>query len=178
MDRTELDRAIRALCQRFRWHCRVEILLVGGAAGMLTGVFPRDRVTVDCDVISYLLADAWVHVELLADKIGKEFQLPDHWFNGNVQQRVDALPDGWKTRRVWVESGEWLEVFAASAPDLLAMKFLAHRPQDLEDIDKLGVTRDDKDFVRAYLAGLPAKGTPAEQIAEAAEILESWPVRQ
>ena len=56
------------------------------------------------------------------------------------------------------------------------MKFLAHRPQDVADIARLGVSPEDKEFVRQYLKQLPSKGTPLEQIAEAGEVLELWKV--
>jgi hypothetical protein len=174
MDRSDLDVAIRMLCQRFRWHTSVDILIVGGAAGMLTGLLPRDRVTIDCYIIQYVPESAWASVELLADEIGAELSLPTNWFNSQISMRPDLLPDGWRDRRVWIESGESLHAYAISRPDLIAMKFFAHRPQDLRDLATLDVTADDIAFVRAYLTTLPPKGTPAESITEAAYVLEHW----
>jgi hypothetical protein len=178
MDRSELDAAINDLCKRFTWHCEVEVLMVGGAAGMLTGLLPRDRVTVDCDVIKYVPQDAWVQIELLAEKIGRERGLPDNWFNSDISSREDLIPNGWRDRRVWIDQGEYLSVWSISRVDLIAMKFFAHRPQDLEDLDSLGVTEDDVEFVRMYLAALPAKGTPSEPVAEATEVLMTWSDRE
>src|SRR5687767_4616502 len=114
MDRTELDTAIQALCIRFQWHCHVEILMVGGAAGMLTGLLPPDRVTVDCDIINYSPEAAWARVELTADEIGREMSLPEDWFNSNIAIRTDLIPDGWESRKQLVLAGEWLSVFAIS----------------------------------------------------------------
>ena len=174
MEANDLDAAIRRLCGEFRWPTRVEILIVGGAAGMLTGVLAADRVTGDVDVMVYHPAEAMAEVERLADDLGRRSGLPQGWFNSNVQIRTDTLPDGWAARRQLVDTGECLWVFAASRQDLLAMKFLAHRPQDLEDIEAIGVSVDDVRFVRQYLAALAAKGTRAADVADAVAVLKSW----
>ena len=42
-------------------------------------------------------------------------------------------------------------VWAVSRPDLIAMKFLAGRVQDIEDLHALVVSRDEFQFVRRYL---------------------------
>lgn len=165
------------MCRDFIWHAPVEILIVGGAAGLVTGVLGPERATGDIDVMDYRPADAMAEVELLAERIGKEIGLPEGWFNSNVQIRADSLPDGWAQRRIFVERGLWLSVYAVSRKDLLAMKFLAHRPKDLEDIDRLGVSEDDKEFVRQYLQQLPTRGTDPRDVAEAIGVLELWKVK-
>ncbi len=136
MQSTDLDEAISRLCKQFTWTMPVEILIVGGAAGMLTGTFAPDRVTGDVDVMIYCPNSAMVELECLASRLGQELGLPNHWSNSKVQIRTDTLPDDWKDRRQLVDRGAFLSVYAASRKDLMAMKFLAHRPQDLEDIDK------------------------------------------
>jgi len=177
MTAQDLDSAIALLCERFDWHCDVEILIVGGAAGMLTGLLGPGRTTSDCDVIDYNPAASWTDVEMLAERLGKELGLPDRWFNSNVQMRMDCLPDGWKSRRQHVFRGNRLSVYAISRPDLIAMKFMAHRQNDMEDLDELDVRRDDIEFVRKYLQELPGKGTPQDQILEARAILDAWKIR-
>ncbi|HEX8911847.1 MAG TPA: DUF6036 family nucleotidyltransferase [Humisphaera sp.] len=174
MERSELDEAIHRLCARFQWHCPVEVLMVGGAAGMLTGVLPRDRVTTDCDIIKYLPDAAAARIELVADDIGREMGLPDRWLNSDIALRTDLIPDGWEDRRQLVDRGDFLHVYAVSRVDLVAMKFFARRPQDLEDLEALGVGPDDIEFTRRYLSGLTAKGTPPAEVAEALDLLNSW----
>jgi hypothetical protein len=115
---------------------------------MLTGLLPRERVTIDCDIIQYVPGSAWTSVELLADKIGDELSLPANWLNSQISMRPDLLPDGWRDRRIGVDSGESLHVYAISRPDLIAMKFFAHRLLDLTDLVALDVTADDIEFVR------------------------------
>jgi hypothetical protein len=66
-----------------------------------------------------------------------------------------------------------LRIFAVSRPDLIAMKILAGRPQDLEDLAAMKPRRDELDFVDAYLTGLDAKGTHQEQIEDARLVLST-----
>jgi hypothetical protein len=46
MDTTAVEQALEKLGARFTYHTGVDLLLVGGAAGMLTGVLPPARTTV------------------------------------------------------------------------------------------------------------------------------------
>ena len=117
MEASEIDDAIARMCKDFVWHIPVEILIVGGAAGMVTGVLGPDRITGDIDVMSYRPGEAMAEVELLADRLGKEMGLPDGWFNSDVQIRSDSLPTGWAERRMFVQRGTWLAVYAASRLD-------------------------------------------------------------
>ncbi len=171
-----LDEALKLLGERFKEPIDVEILLVGGAAGMVSGLLPAHRTTGDCDVMIYQPHHVMAAVELAADQVGKELALPAHWFNSKAQIRLDSLPDGWRDRRVWYCTHGRLSIFTASRVDLIAMKFLAHRPQDLEDLKDLHVRPDDAAFVRAYLDGLPAKQTTASEISEARDYLEAWEI--
>ena len=176
MNTTVIERALEKLGERFSYHTEVELLLVGGAAGMLTGLLPPARTTTDCDVMAYVPEDAMGAVENAAEQVAKELGLAATWLNSNVQLRRDALPDDWQTRRVWIGTWGQLRVFAVSRFDLIAMKVLAGRAQDLEDIRSMKLRRDDVEFVRRYLDGLPAKGTTPEQMAEAREVLQSLEV--
>jgi hypothetical protein len=57
------------------------------------------------------------------------------------------------------------------------MKFIAHRPQDLHDLEELKVAAADIAFVENYLNCLPAKGTTLEEIQEARDFLDAWQSR-
>ncbi len=141
---------------------------------MVTGLLPPARVTGDCDIIFHLPENAWSAVERTAFEVGKELGMPENWLNDNVTLRADCLPDDWRDRRILIVRGSVLSIYAISRIDLIAMKFIAHRPQDLEDLDQLQVRLDDIQFVKRYMFGLSAKGTTEDQITEARELLDSW----
>lgn len=173
MNTSTVEQALRRLGELIEYHTDIEILLVGGAAGMLTGVLRGDRTTTDCDVMVYAPPEAMVAVELAADKVGVELALPEHWLNSDVQMRIDTLPNDWKRRRIPIDTSGRLRVFAAGRLDLIAMKVVAGRDVDLEDLAAMRVRSDDVEFVRRHLETLKDKGTPQDQIDDAFEVLSS-----
>lgn len=173
MNAASLERALERVGECLSYHTDIELLLVGGAAGMLTGLLPPSRTTLDCDVMAYEPEKAMAAVELAAERVAQELGLAPTWLNSDVQIRLDALPADWRTRRVWIGSWGRLIVFAASRMDLIAMKVLAGRPQDLEDIHSMHPRPDDVEFVRAYLNSLEARGTSPDQIRDARTLLDS-----
>jgi len=173
MNTSTVERALSRLGEALVYHCDIEVLLVGGAAGMVTGLLSATRTTTDCDVMVYDPPGAMVAVERAAERVARDLLLAPGWLNSNVQLRHDALPDGWEHRKVAVGTYGRLHVWAASRPDLIAMKVLAGRAQDLEDLRAMRVRADDVEFVRAYLDGLAVKGTALEQVEGAREVLES-----
>ena len=172
-----MDQSGRPLV-RLSYHTGVDLLLVGGAAGMLTGVLPPARTTSDCDVMAYVPEDAMGAVERAAEQVAGELGLAANWLNSDVQLRRDALADDWPSRRIWVATWGQLRVFAVSRVDLIAMKVLAGRAQDLEDIRWMKPRPDDVEFVQRYLDGLPGEGTSPEQIAEAKDVLASMEIHE
>jgi len=95
-----------------------------------------------------------------------------------VQLRADTLPKGWKQRRIHIGDFGTLRVFAVSRVDLIAMKVIAGRAQDLEDLRALRIRPDDVSFVRAYLTDLRAQGTAADRIEDATAVLDSLRVHE
>ncbi len=172
MNSTLVETALTALGQELGDGTSIEVLLVGGAAGMLTGVFPPTRTTLDCDVMLYTPRAAAMAVEIAAETVAGRLGLPVKWFNGDVQMRLDALPDGWERRKLLVGEYGRLRVMSISRKDLIAMKVLAGRAQDIEDLRSMRVRADERAFVRTYLATLPAKGTTAAEIADAGALLD------
>jgi len=171
MDAAAIERALHRLGTRFAYPIDVELLLVGGAAGMLSGVLPRSRTTIDCDVMLASPDEALGPLEDAARAMASELGLPSSWLNSDVQLRRDALPRDWRSRRVWLGMWGRLRVFSIGRSDLAAMKVLAGRPQDVEDLRALRLTRDDVDFVRRYLGTLATGGTHDDEIREASALL-------
>lgn len=149
------------------------MLIVGGAAGMITGVFPPTRTTTDVDVMIYAPDAAMSAIECTAEQLAPSLELELGWLNSQVQLRRDLLPPEWRSRRIFV--GVWgrLHVSAISRPDLIAMKIVAGRTQDLEDIQDMGIRTDEVTFVQAYLKQLPSQGTPQDQIEAAHRLLRN-----
>lgn len=172
MNATKVEEALRLLGEALTLDTDVEILLVGGAAGMVTGVFRSDRTTNDCDVMVCSPDDMLCILEDTASRLAPELGLTSGWFNSRVQLRLDTLPGGWRERRIHVGLYGRLFVYAASRPDLLAMKVFSGRTQDIEDLHDMSIREDEATFVHAYLDSLPPRGTPMDQIEQARRLLE------
>src|SRR5205085_4507326 len=124
---------------RLRLVRDVEILIVGGAAGVLTGELPAAWTTADVDVIHYRLPQDREDVLIAAADAGRELSLPANWLSEDAGLYAWTLPDGWETRRVRIDAFGRLHVHAASRLDLIAMKFTAHRERDLEHLVRMDV---------------------------------------
>jgi hypothetical protein len=153
----------------------VEIVLVGGAAGMLTGQLQKTRVTTDCDVIRYLPEEAQQSVLTAACELAKEKGLPENWLNSQVMT-LDVLPEGWHGRRVEVGAYGSLHVSAIGRLDLLATKFYAAHPRDVEDITDMAPTKEELEFVGTYLNMLrvPSRQANLDQVIRAMNLLEGF----
>ncbi|MCP4374631.1 MAG: hypothetical protein GY794_00405 [bacterium] len=128
----------------------VEILLIGGAAGMLTGQFTATRTTTDCDVIDAVPKESQQDILSAAAQIATQRELPKTWLNFQAMQ-LDILPDGWHTRKVHIATFGPLSIFALSRKDLMATKFYAGHVRDREDIQAMVPTGEELAFVRTYL---------------------------
>lgn len=172
MQRDSILKALTRLGEQFDWEKPVEILLIGGAAGMITGELPPDRTTEDCDVIDYTPAEAKLAVEHAARVVAGEIGLPDGWLSSQVRQ-LKVLPDGWRNRRQQVGLFGKLHVYAIGRLDLLATKCYANRPEDREDIFTMQPTAEELDFVHTYLTMLRVPGRHAnlDQVDAALRLL-------
>ena len=146
------------LGERVVYGQAVEILIVGGAAGVLIGVLRPGRTTADCDVMVYAPAKAMGAVELAAERVAMELGFSGNWLNSDAQLRRDTLPDGWEGRRHHLGDHGNLRVYALSRLDLFAMKVVAGRPQDLDDLEAMKVRQEELRFVRDHLTRLEAPG--------------------
>ncbi len=136
LDRAAIEDALRRLGDRLARRGVVADLYVFGGAAMALAYDAR-RSTRDIDAVfrphGAVLEEAWA----VADELG----LPRWWLN--EQASVYVAPDGdAQAPRVFDHAG--LRVSAASPEHLLAMKVLAARRRDAEDIrflvDRLGLT--------------------------------------
>jgi len=178
LDDMVIRRALARVGELLASHPRdVRILIVGGAAGLLTGELPGGaRTTADVDAVHYDPAGDRDDVLLAAEQVGREQGLPPSWMSEDAGLHAWTLPDGWRERRVTV--GVWgrLRVDAVGRADLIAMKFLAGRAGDYEHLLDLRVTEAERRFVVALLDVMPATRPADDQgkIARARRVAVEW----
>lgn len=151
---------------------RVELLLAGGAAGMLSGLLDPDRTTTDCDVMLYHPPAARELVERLAADVGAEFGLSEHWLNAGGAPWAEAMPPGWQARRQVVFAHGPLVVHAVGRLDLVALKLFAGRAQDIEDLEAMSITADEVSLLRRHFGEWSDDSWPPGVIEGARELLE------
>jgi hypothetical protein len=143
--------------RRLRLDRNVEILIVGGAAGVLTDELPPAWTTADVDMIHCHLPQDRDAVLDAAGEAAQVLWLPPSWLSEDAGLFAWTLPGGWERRRVPVGTYGRLRVFAAGRLDLMAMKFVAHRGRDLEHLAELAVTAAELEWVRRELDVLAGK---------------------
>lgn len=129
MGRVELERAFTALGERLqRRGVTATLFVVGGAA--MAMAYDARRMTRDVDA---MLVPHGVVVEE-ARAVADQLDLPMWWLNEQATAYVSGRDDPGK-RRVFDHPG--LRVTVASPEHIFAMKALAARPRDLQDLRSL-----------------------------------------
>lgn len=156
LDRTRIEEIFRRLGDRLVKRGVVADLYVFGGAAMAL-VYDSRRATRDIDAL--IKPHGIVLEEALA--VGTELGLPRWWLNEQASAYVAPGGDP-AASRVFDHPG--LRVFAASPEHLLAMKALAARPRDAEDIRQLvqmlGLSTPD-DVLAAVHEVFPEEEPPA-----------------
>lgn len=129
LDRAGIEDAFRRLGERLARRGVVADLYVFGGAAMALAYDSR-RATRDVDAL--FQPHGIVHDEALA--VAAELGLPRWWLN---EQASSYVVPGGDPGASSVFDHPGLRVFAASPRHLLAMKALAARPRDTEDIRRL-----------------------------------------
>src|SRR5688572_5731586 len=107
-----ITEALRRMGQRLRPGAPIEIVIVGGAAGVLTRQLPADWVTDDVDVIRFVPPRDSDEVLDAAGEVGRDMSLPPLWMNSDVGLWRDSLPDGWENRAITIGTFGRLRVIA------------------------------------------------------------------
>jgi len=170
----EILAALEETALGIEWDGDVEILLVGGAAAMLTGQLRPERVTQDCDVMRFSPEQVQQALFDAANKVARSRGLPSGWLSSKVMQ-LNILPDGWESRREFIGKYGQVSIYAAGRIDLLCMKFYANRAQDRADIDNMKPTSDELNFVRRYLNMLrvPSRCANLDQVVSAFALIDA-----
>jgi len=104
LDDKSIRAALSALGERLRLDRDVEILIVGGAAGVLSGELPAAWTTSDVDVLHFRLPQDRDEVLRVAESAAKDLSLPASWLSEDVGLYAWTLPDDWQFRRVFIAS--------------------------------------------------------------------------
>lgn len=129
LDRTQLERVFTALGDRLvRRGVVADLFVVGGAAMALA----YDAVRVTRDVDAVFVPHGVVLDEARA--VAKDLGLPPWWLNEQASVYISGQADPGK-RRVFDHPG--LRVMAASPEHVFAMKAMACRERDLDDLRSL-----------------------------------------
>lgn len=130
LDRERLVKLFDELSAELRFsRTRAQIYIVGGAAMSLA--FDRERTTRDVDA---RIDTGHSRLVEAVRKVGRRHGLGDTWLNDQATTAIPRSPD---RRAETVYQSQHLTVTGASAKHLLAMKLLAARGKDREDIAAL-----------------------------------------
>jgi hypothetical protein len=154
LDEMTIRQALAMLGERLPLARDVELLIVGGAAGVPSGELPRSWTTADVDLIHCTLPGDRDLVLAGSADVARELSLPGSWLSEDVGLYAWTLPDNWESRRVLVGTFGRLRVYAAGRLDLIAMKLIAHRERDLEYLARMRVKAEEREFVLRYLDSL------------------------
>ncbi len=148
MDKNELTSALQALDNRLTVPS--DIVLVGGAAMILH--FGARRATRDMDVL--VLRGDLAELREAASVLAREHDLPADWINDAAKGFADVLPPDFYHRLVPLDlSLQNLRVYVLGRPEQVAMKIVALREQDLEDLELLlpQLSEEDKGVLLAIM---------------------------
>jgi hypothetical protein len=167
--------------EKLDWPSEVAVVIVGGAAGMLLGIWTPERVTEDADIVEICPPTQPRRAVLqAAQEAASELGLSPHWLNDDFMSfgHLDTLPDGWQQRCVEIGLFDKLRVTSLGRQDLLAMKVYASRPHDIEDVLACveTITSEDLSFIRSYLdslGGSHRKHIDVDQLERAYAVLAS-----
>lgn len=132
MDKQELINVLSRLDKQL--SSAFDVVIVGGAAMIL--YFGALRATRDVDVL-VLKGDA-SELREAAQDIAQDYDLPVTWLNDGAKGFASILPPDFAQRLTRLDySFEHLRLYALGRPEQTAMKIIALREQDLEDLELL-----------------------------------------
>lgn len=171
-----LEKALRDTAARLAYtniRGPVRLYVVGGSAGMLSGVLAGSRVTADVDVTAIEPDAAWSMVRTAAQDAAKELELPETWLNDDCRVYAWRLPLGWRTRCAHAHTFGPLEVWLLDRCDFIASKTVSapDRPQDLEDLRAAKPTLAELDFTGQHIDRLERETLDPDQSFDDARVI-------
>jgi predicted nucleotidyltransferase len=167
LGRAELERAFTVLGERLaRRGVVADVFVVGGAAMALA--YDASRVTRDVD--ARFVPHGVVQEE--ARQVAQDLGLPPWWLNEQATVYISGKDDPGK-RRVFDHPG--LRVMAASPEHVFAMKALAARTRDIDDLRHLAPmagVRSSADALRICAEFFPDEPVPQRSAAVLRELFD------
>lgn len=144
MNREKLIKLLAEIDTHLSAPC--DIIILGGAAMILH--FRADRATRDIDML--LLRGDINELRQTTRKIAREYNLPENWMSDAAKGFAIILPSDFYHRLSLLEFPFYnLNLYALGIPEQVAMKIIALREQDLEDLELLIplMSEDDKNIL-------------------------------
>ena len=176
---SQLEEALRATGDRLDAlgaEKIVRLYVVGGSAGLLSGLLSGTRTTGDVDVTTVEPDESWGDVCRAAQEVAKELDLPETWLNNKCRMYAWCLPLGWRERCERARSFGPLEVWLLDRRDFIAAKVVSapSRPQDLEDLQAVKPTDEELEFTGEHIDRLEREHLdPDVSFDDARVVLES-----
>lgn len=132
MDKNELIKLLNELDERL--SSSFDIILIGGAAMILHFGAPRTTRDVDIILLRGNLSELREGIKLIAD----EKELPEDWMSDAAKGFADIfLPDFYHRLVTLGFELRNIRIYALGLPEQVALKIIALREQDLEDLELL-----------------------------------------
>ena len=144
MDKNELIEIISELDHNLT--ASFDIILIGGAAMILC--FGAKRTTRDVDV--FILRGDSSELRNAVKSVSVERQLPEDWLNDAAKGFAGIFLSDFYHRLIPLEyKFNNIRMYVIGKPELIALKIIALREQDLEDLELLlpGITDNDKNVI-------------------------------
>lgn len=148
-----------------------EMVIIGGAAGVLSGALPASRTTLDCDVLQVSPPEIFDLCRYHAEEVAHCFQIAPQWLDASAHALTHLMLPGWRDRLVTIDTFGPLKVRAVGRLDLIALKVIAGRAEDLEDIVSLAMTNVEAQQLFELFPAIQARGISPHAYAAALEIL-------
>ena len=148
MNKQELTEVLRDLDRQLPSSC--DVILVGGAAMILH--FGASQATRDVDAL--LLRGDVAELRQAITVVAREHNLPEDWMSDAVKGFADILPRDFYHRLVPLDLPlEHLHLDVLGRPEQVAMKVVALRERDLEDLELLlpQMSEADKEVLVAII---------------------------
>ena len=163
----QLRRALSALAALLPQDKPAEMILIGSGSGMLSGLLPDGRQTVDVDVMDVTPPEIFDLCCYHAPRIAEECGISPSWFDATPHTIRHTMLDGWRERTVAVGWFGPLEVRAIARIDLISLKLIAGRERDLNDLGALRVTAAEARFVIGALPQIIKRGANPDSVEAA-----------